>query len=487
MHEAARAAEKAETAAGEAEAAARDALVNSRALEVSATPVAITDTNMRFINQNTSMQMLMSKHTSALKRACANFDTARTLGASINDLIPGSVDRINGIRNTTESQSELVTIGELHFYQSLTAILDENGQFLGAVMELEDLTNEVAIEREVDLIIANAAQGDFSAQINTSDKDGFYLRISSGLNELVNNINSALSAMNQVLSAVAEGDLTKTIDQNFAGEFGVLRNSVNSTVERLRDILSEVKQSAADIRQSTTEISSNISQLNHRTEAQAASLEETSAAMDEMNTTVKETESRVQAAHENAKNSANIAVRGNESMLKIVSAMDEINSSSTAISNIIGAIDEIAFQTNLLALNAAVEAARAGEQGRGFAVVAGEVRTLAQRSATAAKEIKSLISESRGKVESGTVLVHESGETLKTIVEEFTKVGETMAEVMRGAESQSTGISEVAQSIVAMDQGTQQNASMAEECATASANMADQAQRLDQLISFFRS
>lgn len=475
----------AESAAKEAESAATEALVSSRALDASATPVAITDNDKKVIYQNASMLKLLSKHESNIRTENTKFHAANILGRSADQLIPGTGKKIDSVRSSNSTVSESARIGNLSFHQTITPIKDDNGNFYGAVIELEDHTDEVAIEREVDQIIAKAAHGDFSKNISVDGKEGFFLRISEGLNLLVNTTNSALTEVNSVLSALAKGDLTKTIDQDFKGEFGQLKNDVNATVDKLKTILSNVKQGSDEIHLSSDGITHNISSLNSRTEQQAASIKETASTMEQMTQVVKATEDNAQQAVTNAKKSAQVARKGNDSMQQIVTAMSDISRSSKAIGNIISTIDEIAFQTNLLALNAAVEAARAGEQGRGFAVVAGEVRSLAQRSATAAKEIKSLINASSEQVQVGSKLVEESGETLRAIVNEFTQVGTMMETALEGAKEQAAGITEVNNSIASIDRATQQNAIMAEDSASSASKMSAQANKLKELISFF--
>lgn len=286
-----------------------------------------------------------------------------------------------------------------------------------------------------------------------------------------------LTEASEVMQRVAAGDLTARMSDG-EGEFAGLSASVNTSIENLRTMLGEARQVARSIKDSSEEVSSGNADLSKRTEEQAASLEETAASMEEMTSTVKQNAENARQANQLASGARDQAEQGGSVVADAVAAMSEINEASRKISDIIGVIDEIAFQTNLLALNAAVEAARAGEQGRGFAVVASEVRNLAQRSAGAAKEIKTLIKDSVDKVEHGSQLVDASGETLAEIVGSVKKVSDIIAEIAAAGDEQSAGIEQVNQAIAQMDQVTQQNAALVEQVAAASASMDDQSRHL---------
>jgi methyl-accepting chemotaxis protein len=294
-----------------------------------------------------------------------------------------------------------------------------------------------------------------------------------------------LRKTSEVMGEVQNGNLTRTLDGSYTGEFAVLQDAVNGSIGQLRDIVSKIRGGALSINTAASEVSKGNTELSARTEEQASSLEETAASMEEMTSTVQQNADNSRQANQLAASARDQAMQGGQVVSRAVDAMSAINQSSRQIADIIGVIDEIAFQTNLLALNAAVEAARAGEQGRGFAVVASEVRNLAQRSATAAKEIKALISDSVQKVSEGSKLVDESGSTLSEIVTSVKKVSDIIAEIAVASEEQSSGISQVNTAVTQMDQMTQQNAALVEEAAAASESMDEESRALIELMQFF--
>ena len=269
-------------------------------------------------------------------------------------------------------------------------------------------------------------------------------------------------------------------------EVSQLLRALDSTRERLKTVVKEINAAADTVHSSASEIAQGSADLSQRTEEQASALEETASSMEELTSTVKQSADNAGQANQLAGAARTQAEQGGEVVDQAITAMSAINTSSRKIADIIGVIDEIAFQTNLLALNAAVEAARAGEQGRGFAVVAGEVRKLAQRSADAAKEIKSLITDSVAKVEDGGKLVEQSGKTLQEIVTAVKKVSDIVAEMAAAAREQASGIEQVNKAILQMDQATQQNAALVEETAAASQSMGEQARQLQTLMHFFK-
>ena len=269
-------------------------------------------------------------------------------------------------------------------------------------------------------------------------------------------------------------------------EISRLYSSFSVMQDSLTEVISGIRSGAIEVSIAAEQVSQGNANLSQRTQEEASSLEQIAASMEEMTGTVNQNSENAQHANQLAKSAQDEAQHGDEVVVQVVYAMSEINGASKKIADIIGVIDEIAFQTNLLALNAAVEAARAGEQGRGFAVVASEVRNLAGRSATAAKEIKTLIQDSVAKVEDGTKLVDESGQALDKIMGSVKKVGDIIGEIAAASMEQTDGIKQVNRALIQMDEATQQNASLVEAAAAASEAMEAQAEELTSLVSYFK-
>jgi methyl-accepting chemotaxis protein len=285
---------------------------------------------------------------------------------------------------------------------------------------------------------------------------------------------------------IANLDLTEHIEFHERDETGRLLKSLHAMQAALRILVSQVRASTESIHTASAEIADGNMDLSSRTEEAAASLQQTAASIEQMTVTVQQSAANARSADELAGSAARVAVKGGDVVDQVVSTMAEINGSSRKIGEIISVIDSIAFQTNILALNAAVEAARAGTQGRGFAVVASEVRSLAQRSAEAARQIKALIGASVDKVESGTKLVADAGRTMSEVVDSVKRVSAIIGEISRAATEQSDGIGQVNTSVTQLDQVTQQNAALVEESAAAAESLKAQAQQLAGTVQRFR-
>ncbi len=303
---------------------------------------------------------------------------------------------------------------------------------------------------------------------------------------LIRGISRSLKQAIDASNAVAQGDLTRAIRVDGKDEVAMLLTSLAAMQDSLAKVVTTVRQGSEGVATASAQIASGNHDLSARTEQQASALEQTAASMEELSATVKQNADSARQANQLALNASTTAVRGGEVVAQVVDTMKGINDSSKKISDIISVIDGIAFQTNILALNAAVEAARAGEQGRGFAVVASEVRSLAGRSAEAAKEIKSLINASVERVEQGTALVDQAGTTMTEVVSSIRRVTDLMGEISAASNEQSQGVSQVGEAVTQMDQVTQQNAALVEEMAAAASSLQSQAQDLVGTVAVFK-
>jgi len=303
---------------------------------------------------------------------------------------------------------------------------------------------------------------------------------------LVARVERPIAEMLDFALRMGAGDLSTTFDHKAADEVGALARAMRTMQRSLLSVVHDIQQGMVSISTATHEVAAGNNDLSQRTEQQAASLEETASSMEQLTGTVRQNADNARQASGLAANASETALRGGESVGRVVQTMNDINDASRKIVDIIGVIEGIAFQTNILALNAAVEAARAGEQGRGFAVVAGEVRSLAQRSANAAKEIKGLIGNTVARVENGTAQVSEAGATMDEIVQAVKRVTDIMGEISSASAEQSAGIEQVNEAVAQMDEVTQQNAALVEQAAAADGSLEEQADRLRESISTFR-
>ncbi|MBN6111772.1 methyl-accepting chemotaxis protein [Xanthomonas bonasiae] len=459
------------------------------ALDNSSTGMYIADLDYTIVYANPSMQGIVDKYADHIRKVAPAFDSSMPLvGSSLSVLEYGNqIDTrtVAAIEKQGIAEREMA-YGHARIAQIVSSIRDAHGSHVGFVCESRDRTVEAQVEEEVAKIVQAAAAGDLSGRVATDGKQGFFLQLAQQLNGLLQANGDSIGEVSKLLTALSQGDLTARMHGEFDGVFATMRDDANATAEQLAAIVGRIQTAAVSINAAAGEIAAGNDDLSRRTEQQAANLEETAASMEELTSTVKQNAEHARQANQLAVGAASVASQGGAVVGQVVTTMSGIETSSKKIADIISVIDGIAFQTNILALNAAVEAARAGEQGRGFAVVASEVRTLAQRSANAAKEIKGLIDASVSQVANGSALVRQAGQTMSEIVSSVQRVTDIMSEIAAASQEQSSGIEQVNQTVTQMDETTQQNAALVEEATAAARSMEEQAGQLTEAVSIFR-
>lgn len=449
--------------------------------------VLVCDRTYTIVYANNQSVTTLRRLESDIQKVMPGFSVAKVIGSNVDQYHknPAHQRRLLDNPQNLPYRTE-IKIGPLTLDLAVAAIMGEKGEYLGNVVEWADVSAQKKAQIEIDKLIGAAAAGQLSERINAADFDGFFKTLSEGVNKMLDAVVTPLHEAQMVLTAMAANDLTRTMTGTYQGEFEQMKASLNGAMNTLSTAISTVRGGAESVTAGAEEITKGNEDLSQRTSEQASALEQTSASMEEMTSTVKQNADNAKQANQLAIAARDIADKGGSVTVRAVEAMGEINKSSKKIADIITVIDEIAFQTNLLALNAAVEAARAGEHGRGFAVVAAEVRNLAQRSATAAKEIKGLINESIQRVNDGSELVNQSGKTLEEIVSSVKRVTDIIAEITAASQEQAQGIDQVNKAIMQMDETTQQNAALVEETTSASQSMKDQAQELMRQVEVFK-
>lgn len=448
----------------------------------------LCDENLNITYANPAVIEMMRNRQNELRAIWPGLNVDNLVGQNIDQFHKNPAHQRNLLGNVQAlPASAEIKVGGLEFGVNATAITDDEGNYMGNMVEWRDITEEKDAERQIENLIDAATNGELDSRLDAESYSGFMHRLATSINSLMNAVVEPINESTRVIESLSDGDLTQTMDGEFKGQFLAMQGAVNTSISNLLKMVGEIRENAGSINTSANEIAQGNLDLSQRTEEQASSLEETASSIEELTGTVKQNADNAQQANQLAASARSEAEKGGAVVSDAISAMGEINQASKKIADIIGVIDEIAFQTNLLALNAAVEAARAGEQGRGFAVVAAEVRNLAQRSAGAAKEIKTLINDSVQKVDEGSRLVDESGSTLEEIVNSVQKVSDIIAEIAAASSEQSTGIDQINKAVAQMDEMTQQNASLVEEAAAASESMDEQAKGLTSLISFFNT
>ncbi|MFO1150866.1 MAG: methyl-accepting chemotaxis protein [Alsobacter sp.] len=456
------------------------------ALDASTAVVLVTDEADTVVYASPAALALFASLEPALRRAKPDFAAASIVGSPVGYFRDNPALRREVGEEADGRATGRYLIEDRTLTVAVNPIVAGDGAQIGRVAIYEEITGELQAQSEIAAVVRGASQGDFSTRVPIEGKAGFMRDMAEGLNALSDTVRDALSDMIKAMESLALGDLTSGIDKDYQGQFRELKTALNETVARLSETVATIKTTAQEVSSAAREINSGAADLSQRTEQQASSLEETAATTEQLAASVKASAQASRQAVDLSEQAMGVASEGGSIVREAVEAMARIEQASQKISDITSVIDEIAFQTNLLALNAAVEAARAGDAGKGFAVVASEVRTLAQRSSDAAKDITGLIGASGNEVAQGVKLVRAAGDALEKIVSASQKVSTTVSEISAATGEQANGIDEMSQAVAHMDEMTQQNAALAEESAASATALSDQIERLNALVATFR-
>jgi methyl-accepting chemotaxis protein len=476
------------------EADERIAAVNLRiknALDNCSIGIMVADSERNIVYANSSVIERL-KRTLALREAASQeWSGSGLIGTSVQTLLGAAALERSGTGDRGRRQR--VALGRHIFHVMEDPVFDAGGRVVGYVLEWNDRTEEEVLEEQVTRIVEAASNGDFQQRVSidigsrhaTAEHD-FIPRLVGSVNRLLETSDTGLNEVARVLQALAEGNLTERITGQYGGTLASLKDNSNITVTRLHEMVGAIKSTAATIESAVAELSSGGRELSTHVGTQATRLSEASAAMQALSRMVRENADDAQKTACFVSDGASVASRGGEVMSQAVVTMGEISDASQKIAQIIGVVDEIAFQTNLLALNAAVEAARAGEQGRGFAVVASEVRSLAGRSAAAARQIKMLIDHSAGRVATGLSLVGAAGKAMNEIVSAVQQATDLIGRISAACQTQSDEIDKVGRAISEVDEATQRNTQLVEAAAFSADCLRDQAASLVGTVDVFK-
>lgn len=449
--------------------------------------IMMTDSDYNIIYVNDALRTFLEERETKLQAVLPQLDAKNIVGANI-DVFHKNPSHNRGILDSLkEPFSAEIDLAGYAFELQMRPLFNRSGTRTGVLVEWLDCTQEKQLMGSVKKTVELAQQGYLSSRIDLSQVEGVAKELSLQINNLMETIQGSLNQIITVTSALSEGELNNQIENSFEGELGELTNSINVSISQLSSTVAQSINTSNSVSQGTEELSDGAMDLSDRVQEQAASVEETSATMEQMAASIEQNFESIRDAKQKSILIQEKAETGSVTMQSMLNSMSEIQESSENIAEIVNLIDSIAFQTNLLALNAAVEAARAGEHGKGFAVVAGEVRTLAQKSADAAKDIKELVTQTTERVNEGASQAENSGKALGEIKLEIDQMSSQIEGIDRSTQEQSKSISEINQAMARIDSVTQQNAALVEQTTAATAAMKDQTQELKERLSFFKA
>ncbi|MEL6477075.1 MAG: nitrate- and nitrite sensing domain-containing protein [Pseudomonadota bacterium] len=458
------------------------------AVEKAPIPTLVLDDRGIALFENAAFEELFATDASVLSPLMPTDPaTGRHDASALVDLFEDALAKGKVITKSLSSNAIEIKISDKIFEGYFSQVRDKEGRRIGSTLMINDISAVRQLEGEVISVIEGVERGEFSHRVKSIDDCGFTSFVAHGLNRQMEEVERFMRSLQTALTAMSQGDLTKRIADDFAGDYDKACRSVNSNMDALSDMICSVSNAATQLHGTVGPIASGAQMLAGRAEEQAAALEETSATMEEISRNIASSAKDAKTAADFASQAEHRANHGVQVLSDTKDAMGQIEGSSSKIADIIAVIDGIAFQTNLLALNAAVEAARAGDAGKGFAVVASEVRSLAQRSSDAAKEIREQIQQSTGNVAEGVALMEKTSEALDQIRETITNLGSTVNSISNSMADQAAGAKEVTTTVGHLDQITQKNATVAQESAGDAKNMQRQADELQTLTAMFQT
>jgi methyl-accepting chemotaxis protein len=441
------------------------------ALDNVSTNVMVADNDRKIIYMNKSIYKMFSNAESDIKKEFSHFDSKNLIGMNI-DRFHKQPEKQKGILGTfSNTHHAVINIGGRIFDLGANPIINDKGERLGSVVEWADITEEVAVQKEIENIVNLAVEGEFSSRITTTSKEGFFLILAEGINKVLELSETGLNDMARIMEALSKGDLSQRINKSYSGLFGNLKEYTNRTVDKIAEVIEEVRNNSEALLNASEQVSATAQSLSQSASEQAASVEETGASLEQMS-------SNINMNAENSRQTNIIATKTAESAKQGGTSVNETVKAMKQIAEKIGIIEDIAYQTNLLALNAAIEAARAGEHGKGFAVVASEVRKLAERSQVAANEIGDLASTS-------VEIAETAGKLIAEIVPAINKTADLVQEISASTTEQASAVNNINKAVAQLDAMTQQNASSSEELASTSEELSGQADNLRNVIGFF--